>query len=76
MSPAQLLKLADGMIVKQKQRFQAAWTHEEAMLYVGVLQVSLIICQSCCKLSHAHEISPCHFVLVNMRRCAGAREAS
>lgn len=41
MSPVQLLKLADGMIVKQKQRFEAAWTYEETILYVGVLQVSL-----------------------------------
>ncbi|KAK9835553.1 hypothetical protein WJX74_002846 [Apatococcus lobatus] len=38
MSPAQLLKLADGMIVKQKQRSDASWTYEETMLYVGVLQ--------------------------------------
>ena len=40
MSPAQLLKLADGMIAKQKQRSDASWTYEETMLYVGVLQVS------------------------------------
>lgn len=53
MSPSQLLKLADGMIVKQKQRFQAAWTYEETMLYVGVLQVSLVICPSCTKLSNS-----------------------
>ncbi|KAK9867593.1 hypothetical protein WJX84_000627 [Apatococcus fuscideae] len=38
LSPQQLLKLAEGMISKQKQRLKTPWTYEETMLFIGVLQ--------------------------------------
>ncbi len=43
MSPLQLLKLAEGMILKQKKRTDVPWTYEETMLFIGVLQVSLCL---------------------------------